>query len=278
MIRWNNLAAVGMWLCLMAAGRAAEPDDAVSPTDEAIQLFNGKDLSGLYTWLSDTQYEDPRGVFTVHDGLLHVSGDGFGYVGTKQSYRDYHLVAEWKWGERTWEPRKERTKDSGILIHCVGPDGNYGGNWMASIESQIIQGGVGDFILVVGKYADGSPVPVRLTAEVVQDRDGESVWHRGGERKTFESGRINWYGRDPDWEDKLGFRGPVDVESLDGEWTRQEVICEGGHVTNVVNGTVVNEGFDAFPSAGKIIFQAEKAEIFFRKIELWPLGKAPAAR
>jgi hypothetical protein len=267
---------LAFWLVCAAANSglwADEPKDkAIRPT-EVIALFNGRDLSGFYTWLNDTQYEDPRKVFTVTDGMLHISGDGFGYICTREAYRDYHLVAEFRWGERTWRQRKDRARDSGILVHCVGPDGNAGGTWMASIEYQIIEGGVGDFILVGGKYEDGSTVPVSLTCEVTKDRDGEWVWQRGGQRQTFTRGRINWYGRDVDWKDVLGFRGRDDVESPLGEWTRCEIVCDGGHIRSYVNGKLVNEGFDAFPSAGKILFQTEGAELFFRKIELHPLKK-----
>jgi hypothetical protein len=45
-------------------GRKVEP---ISPKDGVIRLFNGKDCSGLYTWLEDTQRADPRKVFTVTD-------------------------------------------------------------------------------------------------------------------------------------------------------------------------------------------------------------------
>jgi hypothetical protein len=243
---------------------------ATRPT-KTVQLFNGKDLTGFHTWLKDTKHEDPRKVFRVTDGMLHITGDGLGYVCTDEAYRDYRLTAEFRWGKRTWADRKEKAKDSGILVHCVGPPGNYNGTWMASIEYQVIEGGVGDFILVRGKYEDGTTVPLNLTAEVAKDRDGESVWKKGGERKTFTSGRINWYGRDPDWKDVLGFRGKEDVESPDGEWTKCEVVCDGGRIQAYVNGKLVNEASDAFPSAGKILFQAELAEVFFRSIELHPL-------
>lgn len=258
-----------MLLATIPVANAAEP---IAPTEGVIRLFNGKDLDGLYTWLVDTKYEDPRGVFTVHDGLLHVSGDGFGYVATKNEYRDYRLVAEFKWGTRTWQSRKDRAKDSGIMLHAVGPD-EKDGTWMPSIEFQIIEGGTGDFIVVGGKYADGRAVPMSLTSEVTQDRDGENVWHQGGERKTFTSGRINWYGRDPDWQDVLGYRGAGDVENPDGEWNHLEAVCRGDTIKNYVNGKLVNEATAAFPSAGKILFQTEGAEIFFRKIELHPLGE-----
>jgi hypothetical protein len=114
---------------------------------------------------------------------------------------------------------------------------------------------------------------VTVSAETTQDRDGETVWKQGAERKTFTRGRINWFGRDPDWKDILGFRGAHDVEYPPGEWNRCEVVCEGGHIQAHLNGKLVNEAFDAFPAAGKILFQAEGAELFFRTIELHPLEK-----
>jgi hypothetical protein len=62
------------------------------------------------------------------------------------------------------------------------------------------------------------------------------------------------------------------VESPYGQWTRLEVIAEGDRVTNVVNGKVVNEGVRSSLSEGKILVQCEGAEIYFRRIDLEPLG------
>jgi hypothetical protein len=188
---------------------AGDDAQAIRPADGPIKLFNGKDLNGFYTWLRDERYEDPRQVFSVRDGVLHISGDGLGYLITEKSYRDYHLVIEFKWGERTWANRKESARDSGVLFHCHGPDGSYGGTWIASIEAQIIEGGVGDLLVLTGKDpSDGTSIPTSLAARVVRDRDGEPVWGRqgepGGEEAFFTSGRINWYGRDPDWKDEVG--------------------------------------------------------------------------
>ena len=261
----------------------ADISAAVSPQDEPIVLFNGRDLSKFYTWLADTKYEDPRKVFTVvkdKDGtpVIRMSGDGYGGIVTKQQFQNYRLIVEYRWGELTWGDRKEATKDSGILLHCHGDDGNQGGGrgkspWMTSIECQIIEGGVGDLLVLSGTNKDGSKSISSLTCEITKDRDGETVWKKGGDKKTFQSGRINWYGRDPDWKDVLGFRGKQDVESPGQEWTRVECICDGSNITNIVNGTIVNEGTMAQPSAGKLLFQTEGAEILFRKIELHPLRK-----
>lgn len=260
-------------------GDPAEPparDTAVSPTDGPIKLFNGRNLEGFYTWIRDSQYSDPKKVFTVKDGMIHISGDGYGGLITNRSYRDYHLVVEFKWGEKTWGNRVDRARDSGLLVHCWGPDGGYANTWMASIEAQIIEGGVGDILVLTGSDpVTGQVLPTSLTAEITKDRDGEKVWKKGGERITISSGRINWFGRHEDWADKIGFRGKDDVESPFGEWTRMEVIADGGHLLYKVNGVVVNEAFDAKPDSGKLLLQTEQAEMFVRRFELWPLGKAP---
>jgi hypothetical protein len=258
--------------------RAAEPpkSEPISPKDGPIKLFNGKDLAGLTTWLKDAKYEDPRNVFTVENGMLHISGDGYGYARTNQAYKDYHLIIEFRWDERTWAPRVDKARDSGVIVHCVGPDGGYGNTFMCGHEAQIIEGGVGDFIVVSGKNKDGSPLVCSLTAETTKDRDGETVWKEGGEKKTLQGGRINWYGRDPDWADVRGFRGREDVESPGKKWTRMDVVCDGHRITIQVNGVVVNKGFDAKPSAGLIQVQTEGAELYVRRFEIWPLGKAPA--
>lgn len=254
----------------------APRERAIRPAGDPIKLFNGKNLEGFYTWILDSRYADPKKVFAVENGMLHISGDGMGGLITNREYRDYHLVLEFKWGEKTWANRVDRARDAGLLVHAWGPDGGYSNTWSASIEAQIIEGGVGDILVLSG--ADpitGRAYPTSLTAETTKDRDGELVWKKGGERTTITGGRINWFGRDVDWEDKLGFRGKDDVESPYGEWTRMEVIANGPRLTYLVNGVVVNEALEAHPDFGKLILQTELAEIFIRRFELWPLGKMP---
>lgn len=268
------LVVFGIFALSVSSGYSDDKTEpSTTPQGSVISLFNGKDLAGLYTYINDTKYEDPRGVFTVQDGLLRISGDGYGGITTKKSYRDYHMVVEFKWGGKTWKSRKDRTRDSGVLVHCQGADGAYGGNWPASLEAQIIEGGVGDFIVVGSKDAK---IPPSLTADITKDRDGESVWHEGGTPKVFSGGRVNWYGRDPDWKDEIGFRGKDDVESPLGQWTRMEVVCKGDTITVIVNGVVVNKGYDVKPSEGKILIQTELAEMLVRRWEVRPLDNPPA--
>lgn len=48
------------------------------------------------------------------------------------------------------------------------------------------------------------------------------VYQPGGELVEISQGCINWRGRDPNWTDTIGFRGPYDVEYPVGEWNTVE--------------------------------------------------------
>ena len=229
--------------------------------------FNGKDLTGFYTYTHNNKYEDPQKVFTVKDGLLVISGEDFGAVTTKGKYKNYHLVTEWRWGPRTFAPREKASRDSGILLHCTGEEGAVGGHWMESQECQIIEGGCGDLLMVGGK---GKP---SLTCKIRTEGRAMIFDPENGKEETHDSGRYDWWGRDPKWKDVLGFRGERDVEAPTGEWNRMEVVCDGDTITNIVNGYVVNYGTKSSHTEGKLQFQSEGAEIHFRKIEIRPLIK-----
>ena len=219
-------------------------------------------------------HDDPKDIWKfAADGTFNISGRGYGYVATKENYRDYHLVLEFKWGTKTWGAREKKAKDNGILLHAYGPHGAYSDTWMASIEAQIIESGVGDILVLSPKLADGTELTTSLSAEFTLDRDKEKIWKAGSPRQTVTKGRINWKGRDEDWSDTVGFRGKNDVESPSGEWNRLEVIAKGDTLQYFVNGAMVNEAFDCKPSEGKILLQTEGAEMIVRRYELHPLGE-----
>jgi len=248
--------------------RSGEP---ISPR-ETVCLFNGKDLTGLTTWLKDTKHQDPRRVFRVTtDGLLHISGDGFGYIATEQSYRDFHLVVEYKWGKRT--DGGKFVRNSGILLNAVGPDGGANGSWMSSVECQLAQGCVGDLIVIRGKDAEGATIPVTLSSDVKLGPDQRPRWSEGGTRRVFTQGQLWWIKHDPDFKEFLDTRGKDDVESPLGEWTRVECLCVGDRIAILVNGTPVNRAYNVFPSGGKILLQTEGFELFVRTFELHPIKK-----
>jgi hypothetical protein len=214
-------------------------------TGKPIKLFNGKNLQGFDTFLRDKGLNsDPDKVFQVRNGMVHVSGTEYGYFITQQEYENYYLRLEFKWGDATHAPRQDKARDSGILYHVVGPNQV----WPKSIEFQMIEGGTGDIILVGG---------ATLTVK------GE----------TRSKGRFDRFGKGP-WKDIAGYRDPQgEVEKPRGEWNLVEMVADGDTVRYWVNGKLVNEGTGGSPVRGKILFQSEGAELFFRNIELRPLKK-----
>jgi hypothetical protein len=241
-----------------------------TPT-QPIKLFNGKDLTGLTTWLKDTKSDDPRKVFSVRDGILHVSGDGFGYIATEKAYKNFHLTVEYRWGKKT--DGGKYVRNSGILLHATGPDGGANGVWMSCIECQLAQGCVGDLIVIRGKDAKGAIIPVAHKAEIALGSDKCPRWKAGGEIREFTKGQLWWNQHEAGFKELIDTRGKDDVESKLGDWTKVECICRDRRMEILVNGVKVNEVFDVFPSAGKILLQSEGFEIDFRRFEIAPLGK-----
>ena len=103
----------------------------------AIQLFNGKDLNNWAFHLRDASV-DPAKVFTVMDGVIHITGNPFGYMRTKETYSDYILHVEYRW--------PAEATNSGVFIHAQTPDTI----WIRSFECQLAAGSAGDFICMNG--------------------------------------------------------------------------------------------------------------------------------
>ena len=221
----------------------------IPPHGAAIVLFNGHDLSGFDTFLkSKGLNDDPDHVFQVEQGVIHVSGTEMEYIITKQGYQNYYLKAEFKWGEGTFAPREGQARDSGILYNIQGEQKV----WPRSVEFQINEGCTGDFWLT----------------------DGAALTGKDGKRVTGPPGnavKIDRFNKGP-WKNIVGYRDPAnEIEKPHGQWNVVELVNQNGHVKQYVNGKLVNEGTDAFPSSGKILFQSEGAEVFFRNIKLYPL-------
>jgi hypothetical protein len=224
--------------------------DRIPRHGRAIFKFNGRDLSQFDTFLrSSGLNSDPNHVFTVENGVIHVSGTEMGYVITKKEYKSYYLRAEFKWGDGTFGSRAGKARDSGILYNIQGENKV----WPRSIEFQINEGCTGDFWMTDGAALTG--------------KDGVRV--TGPDGKASKIDRFN----KGEWKNVAGYRDPTnELENPKGQWNVVELVNRGdGHVWQYVNGKLANEGTDAFPASGKILFQSEGAEIYFRNIRLSPL-------
>lgn len=251
--------------------------------EEWRSLFNGKDLSNWESFLSrpDKSFEvpgmerdsvgeytaaigqnkDPLGVFKVAevDGepAIHVSGQGNGTITTKESFDDFDLKMEFKWGEKRWAPRESAPRDCGLLYAVHGALGGMWDTWPRSVEFQIQEGDTGD-LWTVG---------TRATAMASKNEKGLWTYDSKGKATDFEL------------ETEISNRcvKSRDAEKPSGQWNLLEMSFVNGDATHTVNGVVVLQltnsmrldGETPQPlTAGKISLQTEGAEVFYRRIEI----------
>jgi hypothetical protein len=251
------------------------------------RLFNGINLTGFNTYLgvpysgtSRTAYglnKDPEDVFTVRDAELHISGKVFGGLVTTREYENYHLVVEYKWGEKKWPPRNDVPRLGGIILHATGEPGAVNGWSMSGITCVIGEIGTGALFL-----PDSLPKPITFRAEAerlaLKKTGASPLAYKPGEPPiTVHSGYLHALGwRPAPVAAKAAAAGKVvkDFTHPVGEWNRLECICEGDRIAVILNGTTVNVATKVSQTKGKIFFESQGAEIFFRTINVRPLTVA----
>src|SRR4051812_11051132 len=111
---------------------------------------------------------DPLHVFTIEkiDGAaaIHISGQGFGVITTKETFANFHLRLQVKWGERKWGYKLNAARDSGLLYFVHGAPGFDHATWPRWIEFQIQEHDMGAL------YALGTQITVPAR------REG-NLWH-----------------------------------------------------------------------------------------------------
>jgi len=249
--------------------------------DDGWVMLLDQDLTDWDTYLSyrfkvgyngEKPAEDPIGlnkpegrqIFSTIDEagetVLRISGEVYGALITKQSYRNYRLKLKVRWGDKKWPPREQLLKDTGILYHSVGEYGaDYWRSWMLGQELQIMRGHMGDYWSQITSAMD-----VRaFTPEYIMNPVASTT-------EPFLS---------------VGFEQDIqglvirsdNHESPAGEWTEIELICYEGKSLHIVNGHVVmvlqnsrfkNDGSFVPLLEGKIQLQSEAAEVFYKDIKI----------
>ena len=84
-----------------AAAAGPSESEATFAGPRTINLIDD-DLSYFDSYLKKQGLnKDPDRTFAVKDGVLQIYGPEFGYLATKNEYENYHLIIEFKWGEKT---------------------------------------------------------------------------------------------------------------------------------------------------------------------------------
>ena len=285
--RFALFALIVLVLGRVTSSGATAPRPGGTPVvpDKTIVLYDGKtvtDLAPFYRWLGPLGKDnDPNQVFTIVDRIdgapaIRISGQDWGGIVTRQEFANYKLILEFRWGSVTWGSRQKSARNAGILLHCQGEDGNYKedfkGHWISSIEYEILEGRMGDIILVGGFARGGAG---KIIPRLTMTQSTERIWDPNGAPKEFRSGmgHLHWQHWDPNWKDVFEFRGQRDLDKPTGQWNLVEAIADGDKLIYFFNGVKVMEGTKVWPSHGRIMFQSEGAELFLRRIELQPLPK-----
>ena len=128
-------------------------------------LFDGKSLDGWICITADDTTACDQPTFSARDGVLHISGQPFGYIRTAKAYGDYRLHLEWRWagGERV---------DGGIFNRLQEGDRV----WPLGIQCQMTEADMGVLmggIPMEGAEGDGFYKKTRLTPESPEKPVGE---------------------------------------------------------------------------------------------------------
>jgi hypothetical protein len=132
-----KLVVILVTLLLFSPAIVTGQNKTKNAKSKTIQLFNGKNLNNWVFQLRDESI-DPATVFKVQDGVIHITGDPFGYMRTKAIYSDYKLHVEWRW--------PSEATNSGVFVHGQQPDAI----WLKCVECQLKAGSAGDFVCMNG--------------------------------------------------------------------------------------------------------------------------------
>jgi hypothetical protein len=260
------------------SGLAAEPESA-TPTEKAdawVSLVQGDSLAGWCVLIAGQEKNvDPNHIFSVKDGVVHAFKDApngakmpFGGILTEKEYSRFHLRLEFKWGVKKFAPRQNVPRDAGILFHATPPDRI----WPQSVECQIQEGDVGDIYAVYSTVTttidpktkgDIDPVSKLNSPVFMEASEGGVPVTQTAQGSPWDVGRVR---RSHDWEHE--------------GWNTVDVIADGDRAVYLVNGKINNRCTNicrpdpknpqrTIPlTHGKILLQAEGAEVLYRNIKI----------
>jgi len=152
MRNWIGIFFLTAVLAAVGCGTQPDAEPAVESQPQAVDLFNGVDLSGWDYFLvePDVAMED---VWSVQDGILVCKGEPLGYLFTKEKFTNFRLEVEWRWAPGT-EPG-----NSGVLMRITGEPRGI----PKAFEAQLMSGNAGDIYSFHGLKMDGDPARKSVT-------------------------------------------------------------------------------------------------------------------
>ena len=234
------------------------------------QVFNGQNLDNWEKFIGPAfkGHEDlaatatPENVFSVVDlngeKVIHISGEVFGSLATKESFSNYHARIVMKWGE------KETTNfNCGLLYYSHGPFTCLG-SFMSSIECQLKHGQMGEVYMI------GDDITLDAKTDTIKGKvfyDENAPVRPIGVKNNIRMISI-----------KESAENPV------GDWNTVEIYCLGQETVHVVNGKVTmrtsniqyeKDGQMVPLTSGRLQLQSEGGELYVKSVEVRPITEIP---
>lgn len=258
--------------CPYVPSAAAESASLLDPTLSRWEVFMGvphESVTGLPpgTYQSKKVTEgrplglgnDQKKVFsTQQEGeatVLRITGEIYGGLTTKQSFQDFHLSTEFRWGDKKWAPRTHAKRDSGLLYHCRGEHGAFWSVWKSCLEYQVQETDLGDLYPLAGA---GAQSKFRVIDEKSRVFDPTAPW-------AYPKGSVSAF---------------PEPDRAHGEWNLLEIYALGDSAVHLANGKVVlalnKATLKGKPlNSGQIQIQSEGAECFYRNLRLTKITAFP---
>jgi len=222
----------------------------------------GTALTGYDTLSNDITIPDVFQVKVVEgDTLMYVSGAINAALASIESYENYHLRMEFRWGDT-----KYTAYNSGLLYHSYGEFGPGLGTWMNAHEFQLMTGNLGDSYRMGDTYCEVPVVLMEESKTYQYDPDGEMM-------KFGEDGVSKIARKSGDYEKPIG------------EWNILDLYCFEGKSVFLVNGKLAMVNYNSGRyfngeieplTSGKIQIQSEGGEMFIRELKLRDIAEIPA--
>ena len=195
-------------------------------------LFEKKNLAD-WDFYVDKEGVKAEDVFSFSDeGHLLCTGQPFGYLATKESYKNFKFAVEWRWTEGV------TPTNSGIFLKIT--DQPKGAFLPKAVEVQLQHKNAGDIWAFHGRTLTGP-------ANRLKNNDHLTIGKFSGTPKL------------------------LDAEKAPGQWNTMEILCTDDLIVVVVNGIIVNWVTGSEPIEGRIGFQSEGGPIEFRNAVLMTL-------
>ena len=222
-------------------------------------IFNGNNLEGWYLKVKNGDDALAKKVFAVEDRTIHIFNhqfsdsldldnkkyDTYGMMFTDKTYSKFILKFEYKWGSKIANNFSQFQYDAGCYYHVIDDK-----VWPKGLEYQIRYNHLKE-ANHTGDFWATQPL----------------AWYTSKDSSRFLSPKDGGV-RIPKINEALACKTNA-FNALNDQWNQCEiVVMEDKYAVHKLNGKIVNIATHLQIKEGKIGFQSETAEIYYRDIKI----------